>query len=123
MICQLLPSEEYKYLGIIEWRVRKLLCTKLTNRNLILAVNMYCVSLLCYSGGIVSWSQADLYKLDEMTRKQFTMHGEFSRNSNIDSFYVPRKLGGRGLVSVNYAIEHEKGSLATYVYHSCTCLL
>ena len=86
MICQLLPSEVYKYLGIMEcatvknqlmksmltkeykWRVRKLLCTKLTSRNFILAVNMYCVSLLCYSGGIVSWSQADLYKVDVMMR-------------------------------------------------------
>ena len=61
----------------------------LYNRNLILAVNVYCVSLLHYSGGIVSWSQADLYKLDVMMRKQFTMHG---RNSDINCLYIPRKL-------------------------------
>ena len=63
-------TKEYKR------RVRKLLCAKLIVINLILAVNMYCVSLLCYSGGIIIWSQADLYKLNVMTRKQFTMHGE-----------------------------------------------
>lgn len=31
--------------------VRKLLCTKLTSRNLVLIVNVYCIS---YSGGIIS---------------------------------------------------------------------
>ena len=64
--------------------VRKLLYTKLNSRYLILAVNAYCVSLIHYSGGIVSWSQADLYKLNVTMRKQFTMHG---RNSDINRLW------------------------------------
>ena len=91
VICQLLPSGVYKYLGIMECdtvknqlmksllskeykrHVRKLLCTKLTSRIPILVV-MCIVSLLHYSGGIVNWTQSELYSLDVMTKKQFTMH-------------------------------------------------
>ena len=82
-LMKLMLTNEYKR------HVRKLLYTKLTSRNLILVVNAYCASLLRYSGEIVSWSQADLYKLDVMMRKQFTMHGAFSRNSEINHLYVP----------------------------------
>ena len=46
------------------------------------------------------------------------MHGGFSRKGDIDWLYVPRKLGERGLISVCYAIEHEKRNLASYVHHS-----
>ena len=70
-IQQLEPGEAYKYLGILEAdsikhqqlkliltqeykrRVRKLLRTKLTSRNLILAINTYAIPVLRYSGGIV----------------------------------------------------------------------
>jgi len=102
-------TKEYKQ------RVRKLLSTKLSSKNLILAINVYCVSLLCYSGGLVQWTQLELYNMDVMTRKQLTMHGGFSRKGDIDRLYVPRKLG---LISVCYAIEHEKRNLASYVHHS-----
>ena len=86
-------------------RVRKLLSTKLSSKNIILAINVCCVSLLRYSGGLVQWTQSELYNVDVMTGKQLTMHGGFSRKGDIDWLYVPRKLGGRGLISVCYAIE------------------
>ena len=77
-ILQLEHGGAYKYLGILEAdsikheqvksilmqeykrRVRKLLRTKLTSRNLILAINTYAVPLLRYSGGIIKWTQAEL---------------------------------------------------------------
>ena len=131
----------YKYLGVIEAdsikhqqmkcmlskeykrRVRKLLCTKLYSRNLISAINTCAVSLLRYSGGIIKWSQAEIQKLDVATRKLLTMHGGFCMNSDVDHLYVPRKNGGRGLISVTFAIESEKRNLSHYVHHledACT---
>ena len=95
VISQLSPSEAYKYLGIMECntvknqlmktrltkeykrRVRKLLPTKLLSKNIILAINVYYVSLLRYSGGLVQWTQSELYNVDVMTRKHLTMHGGF----------------------------------------------
>ena len=105
--------KEYK------WHVRKLLPKKLFSKNLILAINVNCISLLCYSGCVVQRTQSELYNnfgCDD--KKQFTMHSGFSRNGDIDWFYVPRKLGGRGHIPVCYAVEHERRSLASNVHHS-----
>ena len=135
-IQQLEPGGAYRYLGIIEAdsfkhqqmkailskeykrRVRKLLQTKLTSRNLFLALNTYAVPLLRYSGGIVKWTQAELKHLDVCTRKLLTMFGGFSRNGDVDRLYVPRRIGGRGLVSAHYVVEHEKRNLFSYVHNS-----
>ena len=61
-----------------------------------------------YFGGIASWVQAALHNLDVMTRKQFTLHGGFLRDSDIGCLYIPRKLGESDLLAVKYAVEHEK---------------
>jgi len=93
-------------------------CLQNYRTKIILAINVYCVSLLRYSGGLVQWTQSELYNMDVLTRKQLIVHGSFSRKGDIDRLYVPRKLDGRGLISVCYAIEHEKRNLASYVHHS-----
>ena len=46
------------------------------------------------------------------------MHEGFSRNSDIDHLYIPGHHGGRGLVSISYAVEYEKHNLASYKHHS-----
>ena len=48
------------------------------------------------------------------------MHGGFSMNSDVGCLNVARKNGGRGLISVAFAIESEKRNLAYYVpvHHS-----
>ena len=54
-----------------------------------------------------------------------SMHGSFSVNSDVDRFYAPRKLnfGGRGLVSVSFAIQHDRRNLSFYVHNSTDELL
>ena len=39
-------------------------------------------------------------------------------NTDVDRLYVPRKKGGRGLVSATLAIESEWRNLSHYVHHS-----
>ena len=51
---------------------------------------MRCFSAIRYSGGIINWTQAELQKLDVITRKLFTMHGGFCMNSDVDHLYIPR---------------------------------
>ena len=112
-----LLSVEYKS------RVRKLLRTRLFSRNLITAINVLVVSLMRCSGEIIKWSQEVLNKLDARTRKLMGMHGSILMNSDVDRLYVPRKFSGRGLVSVSFAIQHERRNLSFYVHNSTDELL
>ena len=86
--------------------------------QLVSAINVCAVSLLRYSEGVICWTQAELQKLDVTTRKLFTMHGGLCMNSDVDRLYVPRKKGGRGLISAALAIEGEWRNLSHYVHHS-----
>jgi len=47
-----------------------------------------------------------------------TLHGGFSMNSDVDRLYLPRRKGGRGLISVKFAIEYEQRNLSFYVHQS-----
>ena len=80
-------NETYKYLGILEAdtikqiemkdkiqgeylrRTRKLLETKLSNRNLIKGINTWAGTLARYSGPFLKWSRDELKEMDQRTRK------------------------------------------------------
>ena len=38
--------------------------------------------------------------IDRKTRKLFTIYGALHHKSNVDRLYIPRKEGGRGLISI-----------------------
>ena len=51
-------------------------------------------------GGIVDCKKQELQDLDRRTRKLLTMKGGFHPQDCIKRLYVPRKEGGRGVISV-----------------------
>jgi len=93
------------------------------SRNLFTALNACAVSLMRYSCSTVKWTQEELYRLDADSRKLLTMHGAFSANSGVDRLYIPRRNGGRGLISVWFTVEHEKSNLSYYVHYSLNALM
>ena len=123
----------YKYLGIEEnsvvehsrmkekttkeyiRRTRKLLRSKLSGTNKIRAINTYAVPVLRYSAGIVDWTKQDLQDLDRKTRKQLTMHGALHPRADVDRLYIPRHMGGRGLINIEDMVEGEKLALREYI--------
>ena len=129
-------SNGYKYLGIPQLnenmeketkekarreytkRIRKVLKTKLNARNKIDAINMYAIPVIRYTGGAVKWTKQEIDEIHRKTRKMFTMHGALHPRADVDRIYLPRKLGGRGLVNISDAIEQEERSLSEYVYKS-----
>jgi len=133
LIAHLSPCGAYRYLGILEadnfkhqqvkdllsreykCHVRKLLRSHLFSRNLFTALNTCAASLMTYSGGIIEWTQEELRRLDICTRKLLTMHGVFSTNSDVNRLYIPRRNGGRGLISVLFSVEHEKRNLSMFM--------
>ena len=122
-------SEGYKYLGVLEAsdmlhdqmkdkirkeylrRVKKVARSKLNGGNLIQAINTWAVSLVRYAGGILEWRKQELRGLDRRTRKLLTMNGGFHPRDCVARLYVPRKDGGRGLISVEDCVNQAKISL------------
>ena len=129
-------SEGYKYLGVLEAsdmlhnqmkdkirkeylrRVKKVARSKLNGGNLIQAINTWAVSLVRYAGGILEWRKQELRDLDRRTRKLLTMNGGFHPRDCVARLYVPRKDGGRGLISVEDCVNQAKISLECYVQTS-----
>ena len=136
VIKSLQEGESYKHLGILEAdkfleekmklnvskeyikKLRKVLKSKLNDENLVRGVNVWAVSLLRYSAAFVSWRKSELEAIDRKTRKLFTIYGTLHPKSDVDRLYIPRKEGGRGLISIKDCVELAKRGLEVYV-HGC----
>ena len=133
VIKSLQEGESYKYLGILEAdkfleekmklnvsteytrRLRKVL--KLMNGwNLVCGVNTWAVSLLRYSAAFVSWRKSELQAIDRKSRKLFTIYGALHPKSDLDRLYIPRKEGGRGLISIEDCVELAIRDLEMYFH-------
>ena len=136
IIKSLKEGASYKYLGILEAdkfleekmklnvskeyirRLRKVLKSKLNGGNLVRGVNTWAVSLLRYSAAFVSWRKNELEAIDRKTRKLFTIYGALHPKSDVDRLYIPRKEGGRRLISIKDCFELAMRSLEVY-FHGC----
>ena len=106
-------------------RMRKLLETKLSSRNLIKGINTWAVPLVRYSGPFLKWTREELKQMNQRTRKLMTMHKALHSRDDVDRLYVSRKEGGRELASIEdtvdasiqrleyYIEKHERGLITT----------
>ena len=126
-------KETYKYLGILEadtikqvemkdkirkeylGRIRKLLKTKHSSRNIIKGINTWAVPIVRYSGPFLKWTRDELKQMDQRTRKLMTMHKALHRRDDVDRLYVSRKDGGRGLVSIEDSVGASIQRLEDYI--------
>ena len=92
--------------------------SKLNRGNLVRGVNTWAVSLLRYSAAFVSWRKSELQAIDRKTRKLFTIYGTLHPKSDVDRLYIPRKEGGRGLISIEDCVELAIRGLEVYVHES-----
>ena len=130
-----LPEVEeggYRYLGILETdtilnkrmkeitsteyfrRIKLLLKSSLTSRNLITAINSWAVPVIRYGAGILSWTVTEKVGLDTQTRKLLRISGALHIQSDVDRLYVSRKRGGRGLQRMEDVIVREEVALASF---------
>ena len=99
-------------------RLRKVLKSKLNGGNLVQGVNTWAVSLLRYSAAFISWTKCELQEMDRKTRKLFTIYGGLHPKSDVDRLYLPRKDGGRGLISIEDCVELANRGLEVYIHGS-----
>ena len=97
-------------------RIRKVLKSKLNGGNLVRGVNTWAVSLLTYSAAFVSWRKSELQTIDRKTRRLFIIYGALHPKSDVDRLYIPRKEGGRGLISIEDCVELAIRGLEVYVH-------
>ena len=123
----------YKYLGVLEGacimtkemktlvrkeylrRVKLVAGSRLYAGCLMKAVNIWAVSVVRYTAGVLEWTQMELDELDKKTRKILSMNGAFHMGSDIDRLYMKRAVGGRGLISVEECVRAEELGLSEYV--------
>ena len=51
------------------------------------------------------WRKSELQAIDRKSRKLVTMHGALHPKSDVDRLYIPRKEGGRDLISTEDCVE------------------
>ena len=130
VIKSLQEGDSYKYLGILEadkfleekmkFNVSKeyIRRLRLNGGNSVCGVNAWTVSLLRYSAAFVSWRKSKLQAINRKSRKLFTIHGASHPESDVDRLYIPRKKGGRGLISIEDCVELAIRGFKVYVHGS-----
>ena len=131
----------YKYLGILQYdaiqseamkkkvkqeyfrRVKKLMRSKLNGGNVILGVNSWAIGIVRYGAGVLDWTKQELRDMDIRTRKIMTMNGNLHPRGNVSRLYLPRKEGGRGLISCEECVENETRNLIKYIRESSEWML
>ena len=83
---------------------------------------MELISLFRYAA-FVSWRKSELQGIDSKTRKFFTIYGALHCKSDVDILYIPRKEGGRGLISTEDCVELAMRGLEVYVHGSAERLI
>ena len=63
------------------------------------------MSILRYSAAFTDWTKEELKELDRKTRKYLTIYNALHLRDSVARSYLPRKLGGRGLCSVEDCVE------------------
>ena len=99
-------------------RIRKVSKSKLNGENLVHGVNTWAVSPLRYSAAFACWRKSELQAIDRKTRKLLTIYGALHPKSDVDRLYIPRKEGGRGLISIKDCVELAIRGLEVYVHGS-----
>ena len=126
-------NETYKYLGNLEAdtikqvqikdkirkeyirRIRKLLETKLFSRNPMKGINTWAVFLVRYSGPFLKWARDKLKRMDQRTRKLMTIHKALHPRYVVDRQHVSRKVGERGLASIDDTVHASIQRLQDYI--------
>ena len=132
-VMQEVEESGYKYLGVLEGadimhsemkdkvrneylrRVKLVAKSRLYAGNLIKGINVWAVSVVRYSAGVLDWKEKELKAMDVKTRKILTMNGVFHMRSSVDRLYIKRRDGGRGLMSVSECVRGEELALSEYV--------
>ena len=111
-------GERYKYLGIKQGltndhasmkrcvkekfleRLKLILKSELYAKAQITAINTWAIPVVSHTFGVLQWTHTDLQTLDTKIRTTLTKYRRHHPNSSYNRLYIPRKMGGRGLMNL-----------------------
>ena len=96
-------------------RDRKLLETKLYNRNLVKEIHTCAVPLVRYSGPFLKRAREELKQMEKRTSKLMTMHKSFYPRDDVDRLYMSRSEGRRWLASIENNVDTSIQRLENYI--------
>ena len=105
-------------LSTFKKRVKSILKTELNAKNVLNAIGEYAVPVLTYTFGVINWTEQEIKDADIHVRKQLNMFRMFEIRSDVDRLYVPRMMGGRGLMSIWDSFKSTLVRLAHYMNHA-----
>jgi hypothetical protein len=126
-------ADVYKYLGVNEGdgiqhskmkekirkecyrRVRLILESELNASNRVNAINSLAIPVVTYGFGIIKWSITDIRRIDGKIRKLLTSFRMHHPKSDVDRIYIPRKIGGRGLIQLEHSFKTSLVGLEEYL--------
>ncbi|XP_039276066.1 uncharacterized protein LOC111055986 [Nilaparvata lugens] len=104
-------------------RLEKVCRTGLSSRNKISAINTWAVPVAMYTFGIVKWTDTALQEFDRKVRTTLTKNRLHHPRSSIQRLYLPRGVGGRGLLSLETMCRQQEDRLRKYFQNANSGLL
>jgi len=90
----------------------------LHGRFKVMATNVFCIPLLSYSFGVVEWTKAEVSQFDVMLRKILTAANSHHPRAAIERLYLPRRVGGRGIVNIEHIYQRRVVMLSYHLQTS-----
>ena len=83
------------------------------------------IVMIIISNNTNTWAPLleELQEIDRNSRKIMTINKELHARSDVSRIYVPRKKGGRGVISCDSCVRREENNLSWYVRNSEEALL
>ena len=87
------------------------------------ATNSFCVPILTFGFGVIPRTKLEISQMDVITRKVLTTTGNHHPHSAIERLYLPRDVGGLGLIKVEDLYYRRLVSIACHLYSSADKLV
>ena len=81
-------------------KLRKLLESELSSKNMMLAIDECVMPNISYCFGIINWLEGELKQFDTDIRKMLHLYKMIQIKNGVDRLYGARQKGGQGMMSV-----------------------
>ena len=128
-------NQQYKYLGFREnltidkttksafkneyfKRLKMILRSELSSKHTFKAINLYAIPALSYGFPVLHWIITELEIIERETRKMLQQYHAMHSQGDVTRLYLPRKNGGRGLISITNHCKNAIINFSNYLLNS-----